>query len=217
MHSRGHRFGPAGPWVWSAAVERGEIHAVGRRSTGGAHPRARSQDIALHRDVGATSQESPHAQSDRRDSRYRAPRNTRRGDPGMTKPRDYESIPGTYVYDAERGRIGYALNMFCMSLNKAENRQRFKENAAPYLDRFALTSEQRRTVLERDWLGMLRVGGNIYYTIKIAFCDGLTFQDVAGMMSGVPKETYAQMMLAGGRSPEGNRFKDEIPPETDHG
>ncbi|MGB6308438.1 MAG: protocatechuate 4,5-dioxygenase subunit alpha [Steroidobacteraceae bacterium] len=126
----------------------------------------------------------------------------------MTQPRDYDSIPGTYVYDAERGRLGYALNMFCMSLNKIENRKRFKENEAGYLDGFALDAEQRRTVLERDWLGMLRVGGNIYYTIKIAFCDGLTFQDVAGMMSGVSKETYAQMMLAGGRSPEGNRYKD---------
>ena len=126
----------------------------------------------------------------------------------MSKPRDYESIPGTYVYDAERGRLGYALNMFCMSLNKAENRKRFKENEAGYLDGFALNAEQRRTILERDWLGMLRVGGNIYYTIKIAFCDGLTFQDVAGMMSGVSKETYAQMMLAGGRSPDGNRYKD---------
>jgi protocatechuate 4,5-dioxygenase alpha chain len=135
----------------------------------------------------------------------------------MTQPRDYESIPGTYVYDAERGRIGYALNMFCMSLNKAENRKRFKENEAAYLDRFALNAEQRRTVLERDWLGMLRVGGNIYYTIKIAFCDGLNFQDVAGMMSGVSKETYAQMMLAGGRSPEGNRYKDQTPPEIKHG
>jgi protocatechuate 4,5-dioxygenase alpha chain len=135
----------------------------------------------------------------------------------VTKPRDYESIPGTYVYDAERGRIGYALNMFCMSLNKAENRKSFKENEAAYLDRFALSAEQRRTVLERDWLGMLRVGGNIYYTIKIAFCDGLHFQDVAGMMSGVPKETYAQMMLAGGRSPEGNRYKDGAPAETKHG
>jgi protocatechuate 4,5-dioxygenase alpha chain len=135
----------------------------------------------------------------------------------MTEPRDYESIPGTYVYDSVRGRIGYALNMFCMSLNKAENRRRFKENEAAYLDRFALTSEQRRTVLERDWLGMLRVGGNIYYTIKIAFCDGLTFQDVAGMMSGMPKETYARMMLAGGRSPEGNRYKDSTGGETEHG
>ena len=135
----------------------------------------------------------------------------------MTKPRDYESIPGTYVYDAEHGRVGYALNMFCMSLNKAENRGSFKENEVAYLDRFALAAEQRRAVLERDWLGMLRVGGNIYYTIKIAFCDGLTFQDVAAMMSGVSKETYAQMMLAGGRSPEGNRYKDSAVAEIKHG
>ncbi|HWJ36618.1 MAG TPA: protocatechuate 4,5-dioxygenase subunit alpha [Steroidobacteraceae bacterium] len=125
----------------------------------------------------------------------------------MTQTNDYEDIPGTYVYNSERGRIGYALNMFCMSLNKVENRKAFKDNEAAYLDKFELTPEQRRTVLERDWLGMLKVGGNIYYTIKIAFCDGLTFQDVAGMMSGVPKETYAKMMLAGGRSPEGNRYK----------
>jgi protocatechuate 4,5-dioxygenase alpha chain len=125
----------------------------------------------------------------------------------MSQPPDYDSIPGTYVYDYRRAREGYALNMFCMSLNKADNRKKFKENEAEYLQLFNLTAEQRRTVLERDWLGMLKVGGNIYYTIKIAFCDGLTFQDVAGMMSGVSKEIYAQMMQAGGRSPEGNRFK----------
>jgi protocatechuate 4,5-dioxygenase, alpha chain len=130
----------------------------------------------------------------------------------MTQTNDYDDIPGTYVYDAERGRLGYALNMFCMSLNKAENRKAFKDDEAAYLDRFKLTPEQRRTVLERDWLGMLKVGGNIYYTIKIAFCDGLTFQDVAGMMSGVPKETYAKMMLAGGRSLEGNQYKDAVQP-----
>lgn len=135
----------------------------------------------------------------------------------MNDPRDYESIPGTYVYDSRRARMGYALNMFCMSLNKVENREAFKQNQAAYLDRFVLSAEQRRAVLDRDWLGMLKLGGNIYYTIKIAFCDGLNFQDVAGMMSGVPKETYAQMMLAGGRSPEGNRFKTGSHPEGEHG
>jgi protocatechuate 4,5-dioxygenase, alpha chain len=135
----------------------------------------------------------------------------------MTDSRDYETIPGTYVYDARRARQGYALNMFCMSLNVAENRRKFKENEAAYLDQFALTEEQRRTVLKRDWLGMLKVGGNIYYTIKIAFCDGLTFQDVAAMMSGVSKEEYAKMMLAGGRSAEGNRFKDDAGSECSHG
>lgn len=123
----------------------------------------------------------------------------------MNDAKDYEDIPGTYVYDARRGRIGYALNMFCMSLNKAENRARFKADEAAYLAAYPLTEDQRQAVLHRDWLGMLKVGGNIYYTIKIAFCDGLTFQDVASMMSGVSKETYAQMMLEGGRNPDGNR------------
>jgi protocatechuate 4,5-dioxygenase, alpha chain len=127
----------------------------------------------------------------------------------MNEPRDYDSIPGTYVYDSRRGRMGYALNMFCMSLNKPENRELFKADQTAYLDRFALSTEQRRAVLDRDWLGLLRIGGNIYYTVKIAFCDGLTFQDVAGMMSGVAKETYAQMMLEGGRSADGNRYINE--------
>jgi len=135
----------------------------------------------------------------------------------MTVSRDYETIPGTYVYDARRGRQGYALNMFCMSLNIAENRRKFKEDEAAYLDQFTLTEEQRRSVLKRDWLGMLKVGGNIYYTIKIAFCDGLTFQDVASMMSGVSKEEYAKMMLAGGRSPEGNRYKKSAGPGDSRG
>jgi protocatechuate 4,5-dioxygenase, alpha chain len=135
----------------------------------------------------------------------------------MTDLRDYETIPGTYVYDSRRGRLGYALNMFCMSLNVAENRRKFKENEAAYMDGFSLTEEQRRTVLKRDWLGMLKVGGNIYYTIKIAFCDGLTFQDVASMMSGVSKEAYAQMMLSGGRSANGNRYKNDAGSDKSRG
>jgi protocatechuate 4,5-dioxygenase alpha chain len=126
----------------------------------------------------------------------------------MAAPRDYEDIPGTYVYDAERGRVGYALNMFCMSLNKVENRAAFKADEAAYLSRFPMSEEQKRSVLARDWLGMLKVGGNIYYTIKIAFCDGLTFQDVAGMMCGMPKDEYARMMLEGGRNPAGNLYRE---------
>ena len=111
------------------------------------------------------------------------------------------------MYDAERGRVGYHLIQFFMSLNEPANRTAFKADESAYLERFPLTPEQKQAVLKRDWLGMLKVGGNIYYTIKIAFCDGLTFQDVAGMMCSMPKEEYAKMMLAGGRTPEGNLFK----------
>lgn len=123
--------------------------------------------------------------------------------------RDYRDIPGTYVMDGEHCRKGYHLNMFCMSLNKAENREAFKADEAAYLDRFKLTPEQREAVLNRDWLGMLRLGGNIYYTFKLAAFDGRSMQYVGGSMSGVTEDEFRQMMINGGRPVEGNRSKEE--------
>ena len=119
--------------------------------------------------------------------------------------RDYRDVPGTYVLDGEHCRKGYALNMFCMSLNEEANRDAFRADPEGYLNRFALTAEQRRALLERDWLGMLQLGGNIYYTLKLAAFDGVSVQQVGGMMSGVSSEEFAQMMINGGRPIEGNR------------
>jgi protocatechuate 4,5-dioxygenase alpha chain len=119
------------------------------------------------------------------------------------KPRPYDDIPGTYVFDGEHHRKGYALNMMCMGLNDPANRDAFREDEEAYIDRFALTPEQRAAVLEREWLEMLRLGGNIYYTYKIAAFDGLTFQQIAAKMSGVSFEDFRQMMVDGGRSPNG--------------
>lgn len=123
--------------------------------------------------------------------------------------RDYDDIPGTYVFDGRQNRKGYALNMFCMSLNEAPNRDAFRADPDGYLDRFALTPEQRQAVVDRDWLGLLRLGGNMYYTFKLAIFDGLGMQDVGGMMSGMTTEEFSQMMVDGGRPPEGNRHQSE--------
>lgn len=122
---------------------------------------------------------------------------------------DYRDIPGTYVFDAEQSRKGYHLNMFCMSLRGAANREAFKADEAGYLARFPMTPEQRQSVLNRDWNEMLRLGGNIYYTAKLAMTDGVTFQDLAAKMTGVSRDEYRAMMLAGGRPIDGNRSKAE--------
>ena len=127
----------------------------------------------------------------------------------MRNPKDYDDIPGTTVFDAERSRQGYHLNMFCMSLMKADNRAAFKANEAEYLKRFPMTDAQRERVLKRDWNGMMALGGNIYFLAKIFSADGKSFQQVAALMTGMPQEEYAKMMLDGGRSPEGNRSKKE--------
>ena len=121
--------------------------------------------------------------------------------------KEYDDIPGTFVFDADRSRQGYHLNMFCMSLMKAENRKAFKDNEASYLDRFALTPQQREAILKRDYNRMLELGGNIYFTAKLGATDGHSFQHIAAVMTGATQEDYAKMMLAGGRSVEGNRSK----------
>ena len=72
--------------------------------------------------------------------------------------RDYDDIPGTYVFDSRHHRKGYALNMFCMSLNDEANREAFRADPDTYLDGWSLTPEQRRAVEERDWLGLLQLG-----------------------------------------------------------
>jgi len=122
---------------------------------------------------------------------------------------DYHDIPGTYVFDAEQSRRGYPLNMFCMSLNQESNRAAFRADESAYLAQHALSDEQKAAVLERDWNEMLRLGGNIYYTAKLAATDGLTFQDLAAKMTGLSREDYRKMMLEGGRPIAGNRSKSE--------
>jgi protocatechuate 4,5-dioxygenase alpha chain len=121
----------------------------------------------------------------------------------------FDDIPGTILFDAERSRQGYHLNMFCMSLMKPDNRAAFRADERAYLAQFPMTPEQADTVLRRDWNGMLELGGNIYYTAKLAACDGLSFQHIAALMTGSTQDAYAAMMLAGGRPPEGNRSKAE--------
>jgi protocatechuate 4,5-dioxygenase, alpha chain len=122
---------------------------------------------------------------------------------------DYDDIPGTFIFDAERSRQGYHLNMFCMSLMKDENRKAFKANEMAYLNQFPMTQEQREAVLERNWNRMLELGGNIYFTAKLGATDGLSFQQVAAVMTGSTQQDYAEMMLRGGRSVEGNRSKSK--------
>ncbi|WP_205961638.1 protocatechuate 4,5-dioxygenase subunit alpha [Pararhodobacter oceanensis] len=123
--------------------------------------------------------------------------------------KDYEDIPGTFVFDADRSREGYHLNQFCISLRLQKNRDAFNADEAAYLDKYPMTEAQRAAVVARDWNLLLELGGNIYYTSKLAANDGINFQNLAGLMTGMGVDDYRDMMLKGGRSIEGNRYKSE--------
>ena len=117
----------------------------------------------------------------------------------------FKDIPGTVLFDATQSRLGYELNQFCMSLMKPEARAAFKADEVGYLRGFAMSDEQRGAVLARDYNRLIALGGNIYFLAKLGATDGFSFQNLASKMTGVSEEAYLAMMIAGGRSPEGNR------------
>ena len=128
----------------------------------------------------------------------------------MTKPEDpLDDIPGTVIFNGEQSRQGSQFNRFCMSLNKPANRTAFMAVQPGYLAKFAMNDRQRTAILQRDWTGMLQLGGNIFYIIKIAMCDGVPIQHVQAAMTGMAEPDYVKMMIAGGRPIEGNRSKKE--------
>ena len=121
----------------------------------------------------------------------------------------FKDIPGTTVFDATQSRLGYHLNMFCMSLMKAENRAAFKADERAYLQKCPMTDAQRDAVLARDYNRMIELGGNIYFLAKIGATDGFSFQNLASKMTGVSEDEYRAMMIAGGRSAAGNRSRSD--------
>ncbi len=125
----------------------------------------------------------------------------------LNKP--YTDIPGTTIFDADQSRKGYWLNQFCMSLMKAENRQRFLADPKKVLDEWPMTEAQKQAVLARDLNRCIALGGNIYFLAKIGATDGKSFQQMAGSMTGMSEEEYRDMMINGGRSIEGNRYVHE--------
>lgn len=123
----------------------------------------------------------------------------------MVNNSEFDDIPGTTVFTAERSHEGFHLNQFCMSLKDSGNRERFKADERAYLDEWPMTPGQKQAVLDRDYNAMIAQGGNVYFLAKIFSSDGVSFQTAAASMTGMSVEEYAEMMLAGGRSPEGMR------------
>ena len=127
----------------------------------------------------------------------------------MALDKPYKNIPGTTIFDADQSRKGYHLNQFCMSLMKAENRERFKADPRAYLDEWPMTEAQKQAVLARDLNRCIAEGGNIYFLAKLGSTLGKSFQQMAGSMTGMTEDEYRDMMVKGGRSPEGNRYLGE--------
>lgn len=118
---------------------------------------------------------------------------------------EFEDIPGTRVFTAARARRGYHLNQFAMSLMKPENRDKFRADEAAYLDEWPLDEAAKKAVMARDYNALLDLGGNVYFFSKLFSTDQISFAEAVSTMTDMTFPEYREMMMNGGRSPEGNR------------
>ena len=114
------------------------------------------------------------------------------------KEHDYDAIPGTYVFDGKTSHSAYGLNKLLFSFNHDENRQAFAEDPQGYAEKFGLTDVQKKALLANDFLGLLRLGANIYYLAKLAVPRGFSVQDAGAAFQGISTpEFQAKLDLKG--------------------
>jgi len=115
-----------------------------------------------------------------------------------TKPQ----IPGTTLFDGDQAQKGYALNKMCFSFNSADQRNAFKADEAAYMAAYGLNEEQTRAIRERDVLGLLAAGGNVYYLAKFAGILHLDVQDLGAAQTGMSKDAFKAMLVAQNQQPD---------------
>lgn len=113
--------------------------------------------------------------------------------------KDYDDIPGTYVFDGRRALMGYPLNKMCMSLNEEDNREALRQDVEEYCKKFGMSDEQIQAVKDLDALAMLRLGGNVYYLAKLVGAYGMNMQDIGAQMRGITVDEFKAMLLAQGQ------------------
>jgi protocatechuate 4,5-dioxygenase alpha chain len=111
---------------------------------------------------------------------------------------DYDAIPGTYVFDGKTSHSAYGLNKLLFSFNHEENRQAFAEDPQRYAEQFGLTDAQKAALLANDFLGLLRLGANIYYLAKLAVPRGFSVQDAGAAFQGISTPEFQAKLDAKG-------------------
>ena len=111
-------------------------------------------------------------------------------------------IPGTTVHDGDQALRGYALNKMCFSFNSAANRETFRKDEDAYMRAYGLNPGQAAAIRNRDVLGLLEAGGNVYYLAKFAGILGLDVQDLGAAQTGMTKDAFKARLVAQNEQPE---------------
>ena len=103
---------------------------------------------------------------------------------------EQQTIPDTPLFDRAGSIRGYRLNKMAMGLGQPANREAFKANEETYLDRFGLTAEEQAAVMRRDWHEMVRLGGNLFFILKISAVDPTPITQIGAAQAGMSHDDF---------------------------
>src|SRR3981081_2610405 len=112
----------------------------------------------------------------------------------MTGERD-DRIPETLLFDRKRALRGYRINKMAMGLVNPLNREAFKKDEEAYLDRFGLSAEEKAAVMSRNWREMVRLGGNVFFILKISALAPVRRTEVGAHKGGMDHDELLRKRL----------------------
>lgn len=105
------------------------------------------------------------------------------------------AIPDTPLFDRQGSIRGYRINKMAMALGEAANREAFKADEEAFLDRFKLRPEEKAAVMARDWHEMVRLGGNLFFILKIAAVDPTPITAIGAAQAGMEHDEFLAQRL----------------------
>ena len=107
-------------------------------------------------------------------------------------------VPGTYFFDGKMAPKGYGLNKMCYTFNNKDARDEFLKEEMAYCEKFGLSDAQKEAIRNRDIIGLLEEGGNIYFLAKFTGILGLNMQDVGAIQTGMSVDEFKAMLVKAG-------------------
>jgi protocatechuate 4,5-dioxygenase alpha subunit len=101
-------------------------------------------------------------------------------------------IEGSYIFTGPMSQKGYALNKLGASLMSDEARAAFKNDEESYMSQFRLSEEQKKLIRDRNWIGCVQGGSNIYFLYKITTVFGDSLYKLGAKQAGMTYEEFLE-------------------------
>ena len=106
-----------------------------------------------------------------------------------------DTLPAVPLFDRARQLRGYRLNKMAMALSKPEGRAAFRADEDAFLAAHGLDEAEKAAVKAGDWREIIRLGGNVFYVLKLAAIRPARMTEIGARQIGIDHEIFVRERL----------------------